>query len=111
LIAYEKQREWLEGLARYAELEIWRKASDKTYIPLYDASTLPDFDEYTGFEDRWSREVGQLAMMADDSGDNRFYYTGMAQAYLLDMLMPGWKMQAFNDDVWLDDLLDAATEK
>ncbi len=111
LIAYENQREWLEGLARYAELEIWRRASDKTYTPMLDTSMLPDFDGYTGFYTRWSQEISQLTMMADDKGDGRFYYTGMAQAFLLDRLMPSWKLQAFEENIWLNDLLDAAIRK
>jgi hypothetical protein len=43
-------------------------------------------------------------MMADDKGDGRFYYTGMAQAFLLDRLMPSWKLQAFEENIWLNDL-------
>jgi hypothetical protein len=111
LILYENQREWLEGLARYAELEIWRQASNGIYVPVPETSTLPDFDGYTGFGSRWSQEIGQITMMADDKGDGRFYYSGMAQAFLLDRLVPDWKSRAFEDGVWLDDLLDAATQK
>jgi hypothetical protein len=29
----------------------------------------------------------------------------MAQAVLLDRLAPGWKAQAWSQDVWLEDLL------
>lgn len=108
LITYENQREWLEGLARYAELEIWRKASENAYAPIADTSTLPDFDGYAGFDRRWSQEISQLTMMADDEGDGRFYYSGMAQAFLLDRLMPGWKSQAFEEGIWLDGLLAVA---
>lgn len=109
LIAYEDQREWLEGLARYAELEIWRQASNQAYVPIPETALLPDFDGYAGFELRWSQEMGQIGRMADDRGDGRFYYTGMAQAFLLDRLMPGWKLQAFDEGVWLGDLLAIAT--
>jgi hypothetical protein len=108
LVAYEQQREWLEGLARYAELEIWRLADQKAYSPLGDTSALTDFDGYAGFEARWSRELRQITMMADDEGDGRFYYSGMAQAYLLDRLSPDWKEAAFEQGVWLDGLLSDA---
>jgi hypothetical protein len=111
LIAYENQREWVEGLARYAELEIWRRASNGTYTPLPDTSLLSDYDGYTGYDRRWSQELGQLTMMAEDRGDGRFYYTGMAQAFLLDKLMLEWKLQAFEEDVWLDELLEIAVSK
>jgi hypothetical protein len=105
LIAYEQQREWLEGLARYAELEIWRQANSGVYSPLPETASLSDFDNYTGFETRWSQELDQMRRMADDEGDGRFYYSGMAQAYLLDRLMADWKPRAFEDDFWLDDFL------
>jgi hypothetical protein len=110
LIAYEQHREWLEGLARYAELEIWRRAFISSYVPLSETNTLNDFKNYTGFESRWSRELDQISRMANDVGDGRFYYTGMAQAYLLDQLMPDWKTHIFDDDIWLDDLLNTATQ-
>ena len=110
LIVYEQQREWLEGLARYAELEIWRQTRVSDYVPLKETENLTDFDHYAGFERRWSRELNQLTKMAGDPGDGRFYYTGMAQAYLLDQLMPDWKLQAFDDKVLLEDLLRAATQ-
>lgn len=110
LIAYEQQREWLEGLARYAELEIWRLAYTGNYTPLPDTSMLAEFDDYTGFESRWLQEIQQMRRMAGDEGDGRFYYTGMAQAYLLDQLMPEWKTSAFDEDVWLEDLLEGAVK-
>jgi hypothetical protein len=33
----------------------------------------------------------------------------MAQAYLLDQLMPDWKTHTMDDGIWLDDLLNTAT--
>ncbi|MFO7624532.1 MAG: hypothetical protein R6V73_09280 [Anaerolineales bacterium] len=43
--------------------------------------------------------------MAGSCGDGRFYYSGMAQAMLLDELLPGWKEQALREGVFLEDLL------
>jgi hypothetical protein len=105
LIAYEQNREWLEGLARYAELEIWRQAATAPYEPISESGRLPDFADYGGFDRRWSGEIDQMTRMAGNEGDGRFYYTGMAQAVLLDRLLPGWKLQAFEDGVWLEELL------
>ena len=110
LIDYEQQREWLEGLARYAELEIWRLAASGGYAPLPETSTLTDFGDYGGYDNRWSQEIGQISRMAGDEGDGRFYYSGMAQAFMLDRLMPDWKQKAFNEGVWLEDLLAEAAE-
>jgi hypothetical protein len=106
LIAYERHREWQEGLARYVELEIWRQAATTPgYEPAPAVENDPDFKSYRTFERRWSREVDQMRRMAGNRGDGRFYYSGMAQAVLLDRLAPGWKERAFDDGVWLDLLL------
>jgi hypothetical protein len=48
--------------------------------------------------------------MAADWGDGRFYYSGMAQAVLLDRLMPGWKDQVLVDGVSLEGLLMTAVK-
>jgi hypothetical protein len=105
LIAYEQHREWIEGLARYVELEVWRQAADSSYSPIPETSELADFNEYEGFKSRWSKELNQIPMMADDEGDGRFYYSGMAQAFLLDRLLPDWKDRVFDNDIWLEDML------
>ncbi len=109
LADYERQREWLEGLAKYVELEIWRQAATMPgYEPASALAIDSDFGRYAGFEKRWSQEVMQMGRMADDRGDGRFYYSGMAQAMLLDRLLPGWKEQALADGVFLEDLLETA---
>lgn len=109
LVDYERQREWVEGLAKYAELEIWRQAATTPgYEPLPAMSSDPDFDSYATFESRWKQEVDQIERMASDRGDGRFYYTGMAQAVLLDQLMPGWKERIVQEEVFLETLLQEA---
>lgn len=110
LIAYEQQREWLEGLARYAELEIWRQGSMPGYEPLASTAALPNFDRYQGFETRWKQELDQMPRMYNDNSDGRFYYSGMAQACLLDLLMPDWKQRAFEEGIWLETLLAEAVK-
>jgi hypothetical protein len=109
LIDYERQREWLEGLARYVELETWRQASlADDYQPIVALQDNPDFDGYASFDKRWAQEIDQIGRMADDYGDGRFYYSGMAQAVLLDRLLPDWKAQVLTDGVFLDELLATA---
>jgi hypothetical protein len=56
---------------------------------------------------KWNQEIDQMRRMSRDSGDERFYYSGFAQAVLLDRLSPGWKEALFNDGIWLEDLLRA----
>lgn len=41
-------------------------------------------------------------------GETRFYYTGMAQAILLDRLLPNWKERVFDPNVSFEDLLREA---
>ncbi len=108
LIDYERQVEWLEGLGKYAELSTWREASiaqQKGYKPLAELSADPEFKNYTTFSKRWSGEMSTLKWQASQRGDTRFYYSGMAQAFLLDRLMPEWKTRTRLEEVSLDDLL------
>lgn len=107
-VDFERQREWLEGQARYFELEIWRQGSRAGYMPLPAATGLPDFDSYQKFAQRWEKEIDQLQGPGTQPDEGRFYYSGMAQAYLLDKLLPGWKEQAMQPGVWLEDLLARA---
>jgi hypothetical protein len=109
LIDYERQIEWEEGLAKYVELVIWREAYNaEEYEPLPDMAGDPDFKAYGSFKQRWSQEIGQMVRQAAQEGETRFYYTGMAQAMLLDRLLPGWKDRALSKDIWLEMLLAEA---
>lgn len=108
-IEFEQQREWLEGLARYVELSIWREAATTaSYEPVVAMAGDPDFDHYQGFEARWQRELGQAGRMFNNDSDTRFYYSGMGIAFLLDQLRPGWQSEAMESDVFLEDLLAEA---
>ncbi len=108
-IELERQREWLEGLARYVELGIWREAAtNPTYQPVTALAAVDDFNQYAGYDRRWERELDQMGRMAGDPGEGRFYYSGMAQAMLLDRLDPAWKTAALEPGVFLEDQLAAA---
>jgi hypothetical protein len=48
--------------------------------------------------------------MTGQRGEIRFYYTGMAQAVLLDWLAPEWKLQAFGESVFLERMLQEAVD-
>jgi hypothetical protein len=110
LVDFERQREWLEGLAKYAELELWRRAaSTPGYEPTIAMADNLDFNDYAGFTQRWSSELVTMQNQAGREGDGRFYYSGWAQAVLLDRLLPGWQVQALDEGVWLEDLLQAGT--
>lgn len=109
LIELEQTREWEEGIAKYAELKISVLASETTsYTPLETMSQDKEFNTYRNAARAWDREIQQIRRMASDDGDGRFYYSGFAQAALLDRLSPGWKDQLFTEGVWLEDLLNLA---
>jgi hypothetical protein len=109
LIALEQGKEWEEGLAKYTELSIWRLAAQTAaYRPLPAMALDPDFQGYAGFARQWSQQIDQIRRMADDDGDLRFYYSGMAQAALLDRLDPDWRETFLAGGDTLEELLDAA---
>ncbi len=109
MIAYEKLREWEEGLAKYTELELWRRASESSdYQSLPGLASESEFHHYDSFTKRWQSELSNIR---SEPGDNLLYYTGMAQAFLLDRLMPGWQERILGDDVTLEDLLHQAVTR
>jgi hypothetical protein len=109
LVEYEMEREWLEGLARYLELSVWRQAAlSESYEPAIEIGEDPDFAGYETYDRRWEQEIDQIGRMADDEGDGRFYYSGMAQAVILDRLMPDWKSRILTGEIFLEDLLSEA---
>lgn len=111
LVDYERQREWLEGQAKYVEMMSWRQGGTApSYEPHKATAALDDFDAYEGYEGAWNREVDQIRRMAGDDGEARFYYSGMAQAALLDRLLPGWKATALDEGVFLEDLLQETVQ-
>ncbi len=106
LVGFERHREWVEGIGRYAELSVYRLGQASSgYVSAKEILDDPRFHQYEKFEQRWNREVDQIGRMARDGDESRFYYTGMAQAVLLDRLDPDWKDRLFEPGAWLEDLL------
>ena len=78
--------------------------SDSAYKPVQALSGDPDFKSYSSFTGKWAEEL--ITLRRQSKGDEiRFYYSGMAQAFLLDRLNPDWKARILKDDVFLEDLL------
>lgn len=97
LVNYERQREWLEGLGKYAELSIRRIAARTSdYQPLPALADDPAFRRYATSEQFWSQQMGEAKRTSGRTGETRFYYSGLAQAALLDRLLPSWKQRGFN---------------
>lgn len=103
---YEKRFEWLEGSAKYVELEIWENGSDfSSYQPISSILEDKDFDAYQGFDKCWKNELNNAKTAAKNGSETLFYYSGMLQAYLLDILMPEWQLKIDDTDIWYEDLL------
>ena len=60
------------------------------------------------FPEQLERAGAPVGAAGNDEGDMRFYYSGWAQAVLLDRLSPGWKARALQPGVYLEDLLAEA---
>lgn len=112
LVDYERQREWLEGLAKYAEISAGRLAGSTPGYTFFPAlADDPDFKAYASREKFWEGQIDEAKRTAGREGETRFYYSGMAQAVVLDRLLPGWKERAFQPGVMLEDLLREATAR
>lgn len=106
MIEYEKNREWLEGLAKYTELKIGLVADETPdYDPASEIKELGDFNNYSKREKYFRNQLSEVQRAAGRSGESRFYYGGMLQAMLLDRLNPDWKNEIFDEDIFLEDLL------
>lgn len=109
LIDYERQREWLEGLAKYAELALGRAAARTVgYQPVPALAGDPEFRQYATREQFWAQQLDETRRLTGRSAETRFYYTGAAQAALLDRLMPGWQVRLIGGQEAPEDLLRQA---
>jgi len=104
LVTYEVELEWLEGLAEYVQIKFYELAasSAKESASIRFGPGLPFY-----LQGDFIRLEGSLGQQ---SGDLRFYLSGMAQARLLDRLNPGWKAKAMQEKVDLENLLRAVME-
>ncbi len=106
---FERQREWEEGLAKYADVAI-RRAPARTpgYAPVPALSADPRFKGYANSERFYAEQLAETGRLANREGETRLYYTGMAQAVLLDRFMPNWKARIMAPGVMQEDLLAEA---
>jgi hypothetical protein len=108
MVNLERLREWEEGLGKYTELALWKRAAaDSSYSPVKELSNDSDFDGYKGFARRWAQELSTLRLQSHGD-ESRFYYAGMAQGFLLDRLLPDWRTRILSENVFLEDLVDEA---
>ncbi|PLX01498.1 MAG: hypothetical protein C0595_14385 [Marinilabiliales bacterium] len=86
-IQNEKDLEWLEGLARYAEYKASRSSNSLI-----------------------AKNLGDIDQKVKVKGDDRYYTLGMAQALVLDKLQQNWKNELFTDNFSLEEHLKDVIE-
>jgi len=99
---YERGMEWLEGLAKYAEIRFYELAGARAQEPAF-AAYKPGLSYWTWDFVRLGKQLGT------QEGDLRFYLSGMAQARLLDRLSPGWKADFFKEGRSMEERLISVT--
>ena len=104
LISFERELEWLEGLAKYVELQFAIKGSS-----MQEAESKG----YRVVRNRLQADFSyRLRNLGDLHGDQRFYLSGAAQAMILDTVSPGWKKNIMGQtNIGLEDLLETTLEK
>ncbi len=82
--------EWVEGLARYADVTLMRRAARDGFPPGEGLAPMPSADAV------WTEFLGQLRDPASIPGGlrDRLYVLGAAQGFALDRLAPGWRERA-----------------
>lgn len=104
IIDYEREMEWLEGLAKYAEIRFYELAAARAQEPSLRAYK-PGLPHWTWDFVRLEKQLGA------QQGDLRFYLSGMAQARMLDRLSPAWKARFFRDGGAMEDRLQALVKE
>ncbi|GIV66973.1 MAG: hypothetical protein KatS3mg047_1366 [Bellilinea sp.] len=108
LIDYERKREWLEGMAKYAELQIGKIAAQKNFSPLPNSIQKIGLKNYSSRAQFWKTQINTMSKTNMD-GETLFYYSGFGQGVLLDHLMPDWKNRVLQGE-YLEDLLAEAIQ-
>ncbi len=98
LVSFERELEWLEGLAKYAEIKFYELAASQ-------GKSSEIFNYKKGLP-HWRMEFKRIkSRLGQKDGDYRFYLSGMAQARLLDRIRPDWKVFVMKEDISLEELL------
>jgi len=101
LVSFEKNMEWLEGLAKYTEITFYElSAHHKPQSSLVYFHNNPPY---------WNKDYATLKKSLGKQNDiERFAISGMAQAEILEKISPGWKNKILQDSVYTEDMLSKA---
>lgn len=97
MVDFERHFEWLEGLAKYAEIHSYRLALQ------HQEDMKLSYDENLPY---WKTEMDKLNQLGKVHGSTRFYLSGMAQARLLSQVSDQWKHQLMINERYTEDLLE-----
>jgi hypothetical protein len=101
LVSFEKNMEWLEGLAKYTEINFYELSAHHK-----PKSSLVFFHDNPPY---WNQDYTTLKKsLGKQYDDERFAISGMAQAEILDKISPGWKKEILQDSVYTEDILSKA---
>jgi len=107
--AYFSFQVWQEGIARYTEYALARRAA-VAYTPTEAFVRLPDV---TTFERDASETFAHvraslLGASLKSSKRSAFYYVGAAEGILLDEVSPGWRQRYFTEKFFVERYFDGA---
>ncbi len=110
-VKMEQRDEWVEGTAQYVETKLLMLLDEIDYKPhvlVPGEKNFFNFDLKNDLQKALSAQLkGSARYLADTQ--QRAYYFGMAQCFLLDLLCGNsWKSSYFEDDVFLEGLLAEA---
>jgi hypothetical protein len=103
LIGFEKKLEWLEGLAKYAEVKAYELAASRG-----NTAGGITFNESLPYH---RQELNPGSGLGKYDGDYRFYISGMAQARLLGQFGIDWQRRVMEENVFLEDILREVVNK
>lgn len=105
LVAFERELEWLEGLAKYVEMRFSELGSSQR--------GEEESKAYRRVRSRLQADFSwRIKQLGELHGDHRFYLSGAIQAMILDKILPGWKKEITRqENTGLEDLLQAAFVK
>ena len=105
--AYFSFQVWQEGIARYTEYALMRRAA-VAYTPTEAFAQLPD---YVPFERDASETLEHilaelLRMSLKKARRTAFYHVGAAEGLLLDQVNPGWRRRYFTEKFFVEKYFD-----
>lgn len=98
---------WQEGIARYTEYEVMRRAA-VAYTPTAAFAALPDRVPFEkDAEETYANIIAALLKASLKSSKRAaFYHVGAAEGILLDRVNPGWRQRYFTEPFRVDRYFD-----